>query len=481
MSSKIVTHDAEKVGAPTPLKLNLNLSLAMHRLFTFPLLSYQLFQFELLHALSDLGFYFANGCMICNFCGFIITTGQLSEYFNHGLEHVQKVIHKLHRNCKIGGDDSENVPMGKSLDDHLNYKYEAHRLYSLLKKNDWQFVEPFSLAKSGFYYSGHEDNVICAYCNLEVRGWEEGDTPDGEHRRWNPNCPFLCDCKSVINISIGSEQIDGIHANGLSKMNIGRNPFALTKGLEIFGPNIHFVIKSSLLFLVTPRDLNIQDWFKPLNPKFATLNSRLNSFKGFWPKCLNQTLIAMSRAGFFYTGTGDRAICFHCNLGLKDWDPNDDPFIQHCKWNSNCQYISRMSKVERSKDEITNAPAKRCTDGDILCLKCSVKNVSKVNLPCGHMTFCNSCSGKSCLVCRSDIIAEINVLGFSNIESEEAKNEDTLSCLIDDSAANNQPKQGILCLSIREFVKICRDIAVWVLQRFSKLNKRCRKRLSFSV
>ncbi|CAB3387123.1 Hypothetical predicted protein [Cloeon dipterum] len=150
----------------------------MHRLFTFPLVFHRLFQFELLHFLSDLGFYFSNECVNCKFCGFVITTGQLSEYFSHGLEHVRKVILKFHKNCKIDGNDSENVPMGKSLDDHLNYNYEAHRLYSLLKKNDWQYVTPFDLAKSGFYYSGREDNVICVFCNLEVRGWEEGDTPD---------------------------------------------------------------------------------------------------------------------------------------------------------------------------------------------------------------------------------------------------------------------------------------------------------------
>ncbi|CAB3388897.1 Hypothetical predicted protein, partial [Cloeon dipterum] len=163
---------------PSSQEPKFDLNLAMHRLFTFPLVFHRLFQFELLHFLSDLGFYFSNECVNCKFCGFVITTGQLSEYFSHGLEHVRKVILKFHKNCKIDGNDSENVPMGKSLDDHLNYNYEAHRLYSLLKKNDWQYVTPFDLAKSGFYYSGREDNVICVFCNLEVRGWEEGDTPD---------------------------------------------------------------------------------------------------------------------------------------------------------------------------------------------------------------------------------------------------------------------------------------------------------------
>ncbi|XP_065342663.1 death-associated inhibitor of apoptosis 2-like [Cloeon dipterum] len=109
--------------------------------------------------------------------------------------------------CKIWDVGSKNMPMGNA----RNYYFEAHRLYSLLKKNDWQYVGPFSLAKNGFFYTGDGDNVRCVFCNLEVRGWEEGDTADGEHRRWNPNCPFLRNEQSVGNVKIGSEQTDLKH------------------------------------------------------------------------------------------------------------------------------------------------------------------------------------------------------------------------------------------------------------------------------
>ncbi|CAB3386804.1 Hypothetical predicted protein [Cloeon dipterum] len=275
--------------------------------------------------------------------------------------------------------------MGNDVDSVLNYKFEAHRLYSLKKKTDWLFVEPFGLAKSGFYYTGDGDNVRCAFCNLEVRGWEEGDTPDGEHRRWNQNCPFLQSQKSVFNIPIGSEQTEMKH-DGLSKINIGSNPFAVPEGLKKFGPNVGFV-RNSNTFLVTPHELNIHDWSAPLNPKYTTFNSRIDSFKNFWPKSHRQTPLEMALAGFFYTGTGDRAICFHCNLGLKDWDPNDDPYVQHCKWNSSCQYLlmrkgsnfmKQVLHCDRKKESSVEA-TKEHRDGALNCSICRSKEVSKLS------------------------------------------------------------------------------------------------------
>ncbi|XP_065342662.1 baculoviral IAP repeat-containing protein 3-like [Cloeon dipterum] len=113
--------------------------------------------------------------------------------------------------------------MGRRVSEMLNYKYESHRLYSLLKMNDWQHVDPFSLAKSGFYCTGDQDNVRCAFCNLEVRGWEEEDTADGEHRRWNPNCPFLCKRQSVQNIELGSEHAE-MKTDGIGTVHKGAKP-----------------------------------------------------------------------------------------------------------------------------------------------------------------------------------------------------------------------------------------------------------------
>ncbi|XP_065342171.1 baculoviral IAP repeat-containing protein 3-like [Cloeon dipterum] len=207
---------------------NLNLNLAMHRYFTFPLIFLLTYKTKMQHMLADLGLYFlidgGRALLRCQFCELIITAEQFQDYFGKGIEHARKIILGKKFNCSIiAFEDSKNVPMGEDVDSVLNYKFEAHRLYSLMKKTDWMFVEPFGLAKSGFYYTGDGDNVMCIFCNLEVRGWEEGDTADGEHRRWNSNCPFLYKRQSVQNIALGSESAE-MNTDSIGTVHKGAKP-----------------------------------------------------------------------------------------------------------------------------------------------------------------------------------------------------------------------------------------------------------------
>ncbi|XP_065339807.1 baculoviral IAP repeat-containing protein 7-B-like [Cloeon dipterum] len=420
-SAKSAAPSTRKANAEeNPHGSNLNLNFAMHRLFSFPYIFLRDY-FIPLHTMAELGFFYVNeNTLRCNFCNIIVSTEELTECFSLGLENAEKMILEKQKNCKLGEANSKNVPMGRRVSEMLNYKYESHRLYSLLKMNDWQHVDPFSLAKSGFYYTGDQDNVRCAFCNLEVRGWEEEDTADGEHRRWNPNCPFLCNSQSVPNIAIGDERTQ-VQRDGIARINTGSNPFAELNVLEKYGPRLYFLASILARFHLTAQDLNIHDWSAPLNPHFVTLKSRINSFKEFWPKSHRQTPLELAKAGFFYTGIGDRVVCFHCNLGLKDWDPNDDPSVQHSKWNSCCNYLimclkSRMLHFNQNTDvpEITDSSASKGRGKrDLHCLKCRFNNVSKVNLPCGHMTICESCAEDSCRICDKEIIIHINVPGFA--------------------------------------------------------------------
>ncbi|XP_065342052.1 baculoviral IAP repeat-containing protein 7-B-like [Cloeon dipterum] len=411
-----------------PHRVNLIFSFSIHRLFSFPH-KYLRKNFNALRKLAELGLYYVKEnewveYLRCNFCSLTINHEELKEYFARGNENAEKEILERQNqfNCRLNSDDSKNVPMGKNFS-CKNYKYEAHRLYSLLKKSDWLYVGPFSLAKSGFYYTGDGDNVRCVFCNLEVRGWEEGDTPDGEHQRWNPNCPFLRNRQSVQNIKIGDETVDLQH-DSLSRIHLGASLLSQSERLRKYGPNLHLV-RSTNLFLLTPQDLNIQDWYAPLNARFVTLKSRQDSFKNLWPRSHKQTSLELAQAGFFYTGIGDRVICFYCNLGLKDWDPNDDPFVQHCKWNSSCQYLlmrkghSFVEKVLHGNEnlEISATCAIRVGKrSDLKCLKCIKNNVSKLNLPCGHVAYCSECSEPSCTICNEEVIAEIHLPGFSDLQ-----------------------------------------------------------------
>ncbi|CAB3387119.1 Hypothetical predicted protein [Cloeon dipterum] len=202
----------------------LNLNLAMHRLFSFPLHFHEEFKIALLILLSENGLFYINECgvelLCCHFCPSKFSIEEYCDRKGFDLVKIRKEHNKF--DCNIGAHGSKNIAIGERV--ILNNYFEAHRLFSILKKTDWKFVDPFDLAKSGFYYMGKNDEVWCVHCNVIVRGWEPGDTPDGEHRKWNERCRFLCSDSSVVNYPIGSEPLEGQH-DGIGKKCTGANPF----------------------------------------------------------------------------------------------------------------------------------------------------------------------------------------------------------------------------------------------------------------
>ncbi|XP_059471940.1 baculoviral IAP repeat-containing protein 3-like [Neocloeon triangulifer] len=353
--------------------LQLILKIALHRLFTFPL------NFEIdPEPLAEAGLFYDRDkeAIKCNFCKF---------------------------------ETKDTTCLRGNIESVLNYKYESHRLYSTLKKKDWRFVTPVDLAKSGFYYSGQEDNCCCIFCNLEVRGWEMGDTPDGEHKRWNKNCPFLINPGGVVNIKIGEELIEQ------NCDSIGTNPFNV-EPLEKYGSNIAIKLDSHF---ITASDLNIHNCTSPKHPGKILISERLKTFKN-WPKGLSQTPEVLANSGFYYTNTGDRVVCFHCNLGLKDWAHGDDPFREHAKWNSGCQhlimqkgsdFIRQILHGNTYQENEQMMETTTSSSNNLLCSNCNIHRVAKVNLPCGHVNLCNQCNTDRCAnsSCSQKILAEISI------------------------------------------------------------------------
>lgn len=47
------------------------------------------------------------------------------------------------------------------------------------------------LAKAGFFYTGREDHVRCAYCGIGLKHWEITDIPWFEHAYWSPECFYV--------------------------------------------------------------------------------------------------------------------------------------------------------------------------------------------------------------------------------------------------------------------------------------------------
>lgn len=54
---------------------------------------------------------------------------------------------------------------------------------------------------------------------------------------------------------------------------------------------------------------------------------------------LSQIHTSCYKQRLFVLGKGDQTICYFCGQGLKDWEEDDDPWIQHALWFPNCKFI----------------------------------------------------------------------------------------------------------------------------------------------
>ncbi|KAM7343257.1 death-associated inhibitor of apoptosis 2-like isoform 1-T1 [Cochliomyia hominivorax] len=172
----------------------------------------------------------------------------------------------------------------------LNTKEHA-TLDLLLEKNrlatfvNWPNpnITPQSLAKAGFFYRNRSDEVECAWCKGVIAQWEKQDNAFDEHRRFFPECPRV-----------------------------------------LLGPLIEMANDGI-------RDLGIQQISAPKNPKYTSLQARLRTYSN-WPIPDIQKPEDLAQAGLYYQKVDDLVRCFHCNMGLRSWEKEDDPWFEHAKW-----------------------------------------------------------------------------------------------------------------------------------------------------
>lgn len=309
------------------------------------------------------------------------------------------------------------------------------------------YVQPASLAKAGFYYTRVLDRVRCPFCQLEVEQWEDGDDALTDHRKWSSDCPFVRGCRTG-NVPLGSEGDSQMSAEGFDTC--GRY------GIEI-RPNS--VPERSMLKYALPKTSG------PTFPDYVSLDKRIESYKD-WPISIKQRPRVLSEAGFYYTGKGDKTVCFYCGGGLKNWEEGDDPWEQHAKWFSSCGFLllqkgqkfiadvcnhtnavigtnealsivggssantANNSEVPnsdentvciREKGELASTSTsatpssendkEKEVSGSTLCKICYNKEIGVVFLPCGHIVACIDCAPAltKCAVCCGKIEASCRV------------------------------------------------------------------------
>ncbi|KAM0732848.1 Apoptosis inhibitor IAP [Formica fusca] len=213
--------------------------------------------------------------------------------------------------------------------DNIDYRLESARLESF-KNWPCAWMKPEKLAAAGFYYIGDKDKVKCFECHVEICQWQPDDSPMVDHQRWSGRCRF------IRNVPCGNVPI------GADPSTI---PASVPKGIDVCGPygtvympysgpdNEEFSTENAMKFNIGGLTAT-----RPKHPEYASYDARLCTFET-WPKAMSQTKEELAAAGFFYTGNGDQTLCYHCGGGLRDWEPEDDPWEQHAKWFDYCSYL----------------------------------------------------------------------------------------------------------------------------------------------
>lgn len=160
----------------------------------------------------------------------------------------------------------------------------------------------------------------------------------------------------------------------------------------------------------------------PAHIEYVDFEARVNSFK-CWPKHLKQKPKDLSDAGFYYEGSEDRVKCFFCDVGLNNWEDDDEPWSEHARWYPECEYVilTRGKKfVDRcvanaEKNIKQNEPpfySNAITENVIkeeynvpkdICKMCLTRNVQIYFDPCGHVCCCINCAMAfdKCPICRT--------------------------------------------------------------------------------
>ncbi|WAR08334.1 BIR7A-like protein [Mya arenaria] len=223
-------------------------------------------------------------------------------------------------------EDSSQRLQGKTWYQENNTKQRRPR-YSLYTSNAARYdtflplwprnrPTPQQLAGAGFFFTRTDDLVRCYYCGIGLKDFSDYDDPLVERIKNASQCPFLLEYLGEAELARRKRQ------------------------LEQEGPeNIR---QRQLAELRTPLDYGT---WTCRNPAYNTYEARMTSFKN-WPEHFYQRPHQLAEAGLYYTGIDDHVRCFACDGGLRRWDPEDDPWIEHCRWFPTCHFAREQKGDE---------------------------------------------------------------------------------------------------------------------------------------
>lgn len=292
---------------------------------------------------------------------------------------VSSVLREMARTANNANDDEDNI-LNKinfsniqeirsnsfQVKDFLELMKDGKQRLRSFQTGNWSYdVDPVEMAEAGFYYLMVQDRVQCVFCEIVLDNWHAEDDPLIEHARHNPRCNFISGY-DVKNIPVRSDPVRG-PGRRLPNYDVAGNMDLNSRssdGDEVMSSSgdtdedeeplsgSASSSQESTWSLPTP---SLRSFRKgPVHKPYVTFGSRLRTFENpQWPRDCPIAPADLAAAGFFYLGPfmgqRDSVKCYHCDSGLCQWEPDDDPWKEHKRVSPDCEFIELNFPIDGEK------------------------------------------------------------------------------------------------------------------------------------
>ncbi|XP_022236856.1 baculoviral IAP repeat-containing protein 2-like [Limulus polyphemus] len=229
-------------------------------------------------------------------------------------------------------------------------------------------VDKFCLAKAGFYYLSHENEVVCFSCGLHLKDWDYGDSPALKHRQCSPNCSFilgtsanvplisgqrrnssLLEHQEVPNETRNMENTELKHEHRYSPHQKRLNLVPQQNGVNSISHqnNFHYGPQQKGNSQELQQNKDVINNYKTRLNDMTDESKRLKTFQYSWPLSFIKPQ-DLAKAGFFYLGSRDRVQCPYCLGVVSSWEQGDDPVVEHLRHFPRCPFIMEKAREEKS-------------------------------------------------------------------------------------------------------------------------------------
>ncbi|XP_047468549.1 putative inhibitor of apoptosis [Penaeus chinensis] len=306
-----------------------------------------------------------------------------------------------------------------------------------------------SIAEAGFFYKGYRDHVYCFHCNLGICNWERNDNPWILHAMYNPDCPYIRKLGYAA-IEQAKREKRLMYKKPAPHSPVTENDWDILMGLDITKKlQISEYPTCAIKDCLKDQIMKYRKPFCTIQECIMAIRLKITSYgkmdTGLWDRIIDyakdknyllpnikhdinedneaqddkaehiqfsdDTSVTIRdihlkknpdcrfaqgkpspellvEAGFYHIGISDHVQCFHCGVGLRNWEWDDDPWELHAKWNPDLYAVMRFTQMITKKKYESSYPIDNTEDPIYLFKQSTFISNIDPNIPeYGHEIF----------------------------------------------------------------------------------------------